>query len=186
MSERRAREILEEAAKRLLPAVGYLVNPTAGFIASAFIFFTWLVSRRRGGSRRKLSPIEALEDRLIEIREEINSVSSGISVREKALEKASGLQREVLAREIELLEKHLRELEELYRIEHIRYLSWRLILKTRDEKLIKAVEKLYEKIEKGLDPSSEEYRILKKLEEYREKGVLKEVVVEKILESLTR
>ncbi len=179
----RVREILWEAYKRLVPAAAYLVSAKAGFAASAWVFLTWLAYKmgRGGGGKTRL---EMSEEKLIEIRMEINRVRRLIDIKKRVLGEVDEIGREAIAREIEILEKELERLTELYRVESTRYLAWRIIEKTGDERLITYLRRFEEKLEKGEPPSGEELMVLQRLEEHRRRGELKEVVLERMLESL--
>ncbi len=181
MSQETTKEVLEEAGKRLLPAAAYLISPVAGFIASSFIFFTWLASRFR---REERTCLEVSEERLVELKMSMEEVGRELELKKRVLEEASGVQREALLTEVGFLERELERLRDLYRIEFIRYMAWRVAERIGDKKLLKYLKDFEKRLERGEEPSREQLEILHRLEEYREKGVLREVVVQKILESM--
>jgi len=180
----RVREILEEAYKRLIPAAAYLVSPAAGFAATTWIFFTWLLSRSREWSSRGRDLLSVSEDRLVELRYEIDRVRRMIGVKRRALERTDDLGRDALEREISVLEEELKRLEELYGIETLRYLAWRVIERTGDRRLIDYLRRFEEKLGRGEIPSKEQLEILRRLEEYRRRGELRETVIRRMLESI--
>ncbi len=176
------REIFEEAAKRLIPASAYLVNPVAGFAASVWVFTTWLLLRRRrggGGGYR-----EAADD-VVEITERIRELDEMIARRRKALGMARGEAAEMLREEISVLEKEREILARRKKVLVLRMMAWRLVELTGDPGLRRELRRLEEILEKNpREAGPGAARVLARLEEMLERGEIKENVLESMLSEM--
>jgi len=182
IGERNIKKVLEEAYKRLIPALGYLISSKAGFIASVIVFTTWLIKNGRG--RYKEFSIKEDEKVVVKLLKDIKEQKARIKLLEKTREhilgederKASMLD-EIIMVEKDILENLYTELE----LRQLRLEALRRLTSLGDPKLLEAVREMVRKIERNEKFEEHQYKILKQLEEkWRRKEIeintLKEVL----------
>jgi len=145
-----SREILMKAYERLLPAIGYLHSPVAGFAATVIVFTTWAARKLRG---EKINIERALwhdEQRLVDIERELRRLYETKRLLEKALAEAGDPRRasSIKAR-LDLVEERIRRLEEERELVDMRIMAIEKLVELKEEGVLKKLDKLVEDLEKG-------------------------------------
>ncbi|OYT53048.1 MAG: hypothetical protein B6U76_09025 [Desulfurococcales archaeon ex4484_217_2] len=176
-----AKSVLEEAYKRMLPALGYLINPQVGFAASVFVLTTWLLGKALRG---KGFSVEEEEEIIVELDKKIEEKKGKISFLRKALEKAkTSIEKERLRRNIALEEEVLSSLQEEYDLHLLRIEAANKLRELGEARILSKLEKLITKIEKGKEAFKEQYEVVKMLEEKWKSRILEKNILLKILKS---
>jgi len=176
-----AKSVLEEAYKRMLPALGYLINPQVGFAASVFVLTTWLLGKALRG---KGFSVEEEEEIIVELDKKIEEKKGKISFLRKALEKAkTSIEKERLRRNIALEEEVLSSLQEEYDLHLLRIEAINKLRELGELELLSKIEKMIMKLRKGKEAFKEQYEIVKMLEEKWKSKVLEKNILLKILKS---
>jgi len=181
--EKTFRDISEELIRRIAPSLISYINPTAGLAATVLLYTTWILSKnykKAGIENIKALPIE---ERLLNLRREIENKERMIRFKEKALSESNLADRETLEYEIELLKRYLENLKKLYKLESLKYIAWKSLNDTGDERIIKEFNKIMEKIERGENFDGEIVRIMEKLEELRKREIITERFLKRILQN---
>ncbi len=159
-----SREVLEKAYERLLPAFAYLHGSTAGLAASIVVFTTWLIKRLNPTSR-VADLIERDEEQLLALEKQIEELEARISILEGLLSRASSeRERSRLERSLKLHREELERLDEEKELLELRLLAVKKLRSIGEDQLIREVNKIIEKIEKGR-LTEVQYEVLALLEE---------------------
>ena len=159
------RKILEEVYKKLLPITPNLISGVAGFAASIVVFTSWLI--KTGHGRYRHFSIKEDDKVVAKLLNDIKEQEAKIRLLEKAREKLvkeggyTGTIDEVIMAEKNVLENLRIELE----LRQLRLEALRRLESIGDPNIMKAVEKMVEKIEKGEEFEDQQYRVLRELEE---------------------
>ena len=158
-----AKTILEKAYERLVPAIGYLISPQAGFAASVFVLTTWLLRKMKG--IKKLT-LEDEENILVELDKKIEDKKKKIRILKETLKKTRDeVERNRISRNIRLEEKILDSLQEEYDLHLLRIEAIMKLRELGETKLLSKIEELIDKLEKGKEAFKEQYEIIKTLED---------------------
>lgn len=178
-SDSMTRQALEEAYKRLVPAVAHLISGKAGLAASTVVFVTWLL-KNRGSSGPSIEDDEAAVARLIE---EIRSREARLAMLEKARSLAlrrgqpTGTIDEVISAEKRILENLRYELE----LRQLRITAMRALERLGSPEAVQAVKKAIVDLERSRGPSEQQYRVLKSLEEKWKRREISIVAIRQLL-----
>jgi len=176
------REVLRKAYERLIPAIGYLVSPQAGFAASVAVFTTWLLSRVRG-VKTLGEAIEDEESVLIDLSMRIDEVSERVSRLENELSKLTDeTRREVLTKVLQSEKQVLEKLKEEYELHQLRILALRRVKELGGDEVFSKLWKLLKKIEKGKDIEEDQLRLMEELTERWRRRQLKLTILKQVIE----
>jgi len=159
------KKVLEEAFKRLLPALAYQISPAAGLATSVVVFTSWLIMSLKGGYKEFSirEDDKAVAKLLKDIKEQEARVKLLEKAREKRIKEGGYIDTidEVLNAEKTVLDNLRIELE----LRQLRLEALRRLRAKGDLRLMAEVKRMVEKIEKGKGFEEEELKILKELEE---------------------
>ena len=177
-----AREVLEKAFEKLLPAFGYLHSSVAGFAASVVVFSAWLLRKYMGDTQKVMMRLEDNLALMVSLREKIRRKEEDLALLESALAKAgSDLERRMIRRRIESLRAELERLYDEYDLLDMKVAAIERLLELKEEGLVRKAEKVIEKIEKG-EVDKDVYEVLRSLEERWRNRQLTKGVIEKLLQ----
>ncbi len=176
------KEVLRKAYERLIPAIGYLVSPQAGFAASVAVFTTWLLTKIKG-AKTLGEAIEDEESILIDLSVRIDEQKAKVAKLKEELSKVSDeTTREVMSKVLESEEQVLEKLKEEYELHQLRILALRKVRELSGDEVFKRLWKLLKKIEKGKEFEEEQLRLMEELSERWRSRQLKLSILRQVIE----
>ena len=174
-----AKKVLEEAYKRLLPAIAYLYGPTAGFAASVTVFTTWLLAKL--GRKPKEFTIAEDDKAVLLLLKRIREEEARIKALEESLRRAEGVEREVIMKTLNAEKEILETLKTELELRQLRLEALRRLEILGSPKLVSEVRRLVRSIEEGRRLTDQQYKVLKELEERWKRRELEIHVMEQLL-----
>ena len=176
------KSLLEKAYEKLLPALGYLHGPVAGFAASVVVFTTWAARRAMSLKDRVGLELDENYKHLVKVNEKIRMVEEEIKTLAAAMESTEDTRRrELMERRLRRLREELGNLYDDYELTEVKIEAIKKILELGEEGVLSKIEKVVKDIEQ--DKGDEQlYTVLKALEERWRKREITRSTLEKILE----
>ena len=182
MADVDARSLLEKAYEKLLPAIGYLHGPVAGFAASVAVFATWVARRAMSPGERVGLELDENYRHLIEVNERINRLEEEIeSLRAAIQDTRNPRRRSAMERKLRDLTEKLDRLYEDLDLTQIKIDAIKRIIELGEEGALDKIEKIVRDIEDGRG-DRQLYTVLKALEERWRRREITRSTLERILE----
>jgi len=159
------------------------INPNMACVATILIYTTWILSGKYKKVRIENIQAHPIEVRPLIIKKKIEDVERVIAAKERALAESSPTDRRIHEHDIGLLKQYRDNLIEIYEYESIKYMAWKYITEFGSEKVVKELDKVVRKIEKGEEINRDAVRILEDLEKLQIKREKIKELLEKILKS---
>ena len=176
------KSLLEKAYEKLLPALGYLHGPVAGFAASVVVFTTWAARRAMSLEDRVGLELDENYKHLVEVNEKIREVEEEIKTLKEAMESTEDTRRrELMERRLRRLREKLDNLYDDYELTEVKIEAVKKILELGEEGVLSKIEKVVKDIEQNKG-DEQLYTVLKALEERWRKREITRNTLEKILE----
>ncbi len=179
-----AKAVLTTVAKKAIPsAASMAAGPLAGIAVGALIVAATKIYEHRQKMSREGIELRGDERDIVLVNEELERLYERRRKLEQALGRAPPRRRRLIENTIAALDNRIEMLEEYYELLQLRIEAMRRLDALGGKKLVKEVEKIMDRIEKGKPIDKELYRVIKEAEERLEKINASETVLLKILET---